>query len=175
VMPRGQFDRLVAWVVRHTHHRLVPFGRETKAKSWAQNSQELKIKAARAKRAEELQKLARAQRVRERIERSQRHLARRNDAIARGMQRARVIDWLSQLSAIQRLRWLAIQDRLPLGALSPSLFDSDLGTCSDLSRTHRDALLEKLGAANRRLLGWHSLYESLIQAEDAATRKPDDS
>lgn len=111
LMPRGKFDELVAWVVGHTHHRLVPFGRETRAKSWAQNSQEAKIKAARAKRAEELQKLARAQRVRERTERSQRHLARRNDAIARGLQRARVIDWLSQLSAIERLRWLAIQDR----------------------------------------------------------------
>lgn len=31
LMPRGKFDELVAWVVGHTHHRLVPFGRETRA------------------------------------------------------------------------------------------------------------------------------------------------
>lgn len=167
-MPRGKFDELVSWVVRHTHHRLVPFGRETRAKSWTQYSQELNIKAARAKRAEESRRLLREQRSLERIEKAQRHSARRDDAIARGQQRARVIDWLSQLSAIERLKWLAIQDRLPIGALPPSLFLSDAHTCSNLSRTHRNALLEKLGATSGRHLGWHRLYVSLIQSENAA-------
>lgn len=163
-MPSAQFEELVAWTIRNSHNPLVPFGRETKVGTWAEHLRELEDKKARA----ELQRQRELERTEERrrlsLSKRQRHIEREALARARGQLRQRTIDWLQQLNEGDRLRWLAVQSRLPLGSLPPELFLADQRVILELSKPHRQALLERLQAA-RHSGGWHKLQHCLRDAE----------
>jgi hypothetical protein len=163
-MQSDQFDGLVEWVIRYSHNPLVPFGRRTQAVTWSQHLLELEIKKARAEfhRQRELEQVEACRELKS--SKRRRHIEREERSRARTQQRRRTLDWLQQLKESERLRWLALQYRYPLGALPATLFTADQSILMELSKSHRLALLERLQAAPN-LWEWSELRSCLRDAE----------
>lgn len=163
-MPSAQFEELVEWTIRNSHNPLVPFGRETKVGTWAEHLRELDDKKARAelRRQRELERTEERRRLS--LSKRQRYIEREALARDREQLRQRTIDWLRQLNEGDRLRWLAVQSRHPLGSLPPELFLADQRVFLELSKAHRQALLERLQAVPNSG-GWNELQHRLRDTE----------
>jgi hypothetical protein len=162
----SRVDVLVSWTKKNTHHRLLPFGAESRATSWSEFEREGELRRARRERNRLRVVKVAAEILARKAEASKDCERRRYESAERGRKLARKLDCLRQLSIEERIRWLAVQETLPLGALPPALFYCENRVLGGLGKELLFKLYQKLTRRGGKESRWHQLRQLVADSCD---------